>query len=390
MKARAEACDIAVVGAGTSGVVAALAAARQGARVALVEATDRIGGLAIHGLHRFVCGLFLSGGTRPVELLPGETTIDFCRRLAGGDPAELAIRRGRVWLLPFASGAALEACASELVAHEPNIRLHLRDRAVRTVRDGDRLAEIELASGTILKAKAAIDCTGSAVLCRLAGAQVDWPVHPALAGYGFEVADIDESMSGPLGLSVAVPYFLRQEAAAGRLAAHLAYTTWEPSVVPGQGFIKLALPEAAGARARDQADAVWRVLGKSPAFARARILRYLAAPLARETGHVRGEYVLMEDDVLSARDFPDAVVRNAWPIELWEEGRGVTYRYLPDGQTHGIPLRCMLPNSGPANLLCAGTAISAEPAAAAAIRVMGVCMALGEAAARHCICDIGA
>ena len=382
MTGMSETCDIAVVGAGTSGVVAALTAARQGARVVLVEATDRIGGLAIHGLHRFVCGLFHTGGSRPSELPAGKTTYDFCRRLAGGDPTELAVRRGRVWLLPFAGGAALEACAGELVAREPNIRLHLRERAVRAVRNGDQLAEIELASGTVLKAKAAIDCTGSAALCRLAGAQVDWPVHPALAGYGFEVADVDESMSGPLGLSLAVPYLVRQEAAVGRLAAHLAYTTWEPSTVPGQGWIKLALPVADVSQAREQADAVWRVLGKAPAFARARILRHLTAPLARETGHLRGAYVLTEEDVRSARDFADAVVRNAWPIERWEENQGVTYRYLPDGQTHGIPLRCLQPQNGPANLLCAGAAISAEPAVAAAIRVMGVCMALGEAAAR--------
>lgn len=390
MKTPAEICDVAVVGAGTAGVVAALAAARQGARVALVEATDRIGGLAIHGLHRFVCGLFHTGGSQPRELPVGKTTIDFCRRLAGGDPTKLAIRRGRVWLLPFAGGPALESCAGELVAGEPNIRLHRRDRAVRVARNGDRLAEIELASGILLKTKAAIDCTGSAALCRLAGAQVEGPAHPALAGYGFEVAEVDGTMSGPLDLSLAVPYLLRKEAVAGRLAAHLAYTTWEPSAEPGQGWIKLALPVAAGSQARDQADAVWRVLGKTPAFARARILRHLKAPLARETGHLRGAYVLSEDDVLTARDFEDAVAHNAWPIERWEESQGVVYRYLPDGRTHGIPLRCLQPRNGPADLLCAGAAISAEPAAAAAIRVMGVCMALGEAAARHWICAGGA
>ena len=389
MKGMVESCDIAVVGAGTSGIVAALAAARRGARVVLVEATDRIGGLAIHGLHRFVCGLFRSGGTRPGELLPEETTIDFCCRLAGGDPAELAVRRGRVWLLPFAGGAALEACAGELIAREPNIRLYLRDRAVRAVRDGDRLAEIEMASGTILKAKAAIDCTGSAALCRLADAQVDWPAHPALAGYGFEVRQVEEG-SVPLGLSIVVPLRLRREAEEGRLAPHLAFTTWEPGSSPGTGWIKLAIPANSVSRVREDANAVWSALAGDPAFARAQIVRYLPSALPRETGHLRGVYTLTGDDVLAARKFPDAITRNAWPLEQWSEGKGVSFRYLPDGECHDIPIRCLRPENGPENLWCAGAAISADSEAAASIRVMGVCMALGEAAARHCIGDVGA
>ena len=384
MKPPAERCDVAVVGAGTAGIVAALAAARGGARVVLIEASARVGGLASLGLHRYVCGLFRNGGDRPGEPLHGAATMAFCRRLAGGDPAKLAVRRGRVWLLPFAGGEALAACAEQEIAAEKNIRLMRGDPAVRAERAGERIAEIALASGGVVEPATAIDCTGSAALCQMAGAHVERPARPALAGYGFEVADVDESKSGPLNLSLAVPYLLRQEAETGRIAANLAYTTWEPAAAPGQGWIKLALPVDAGSRARDQADAVWGVLGSTPAFARARILRHLAAPLARETGHLRGAYVLAEDDVLAARDFPDAVVHNAWPIEQWMDGQGVTYRYLPDGQTHGIPWRCLRPKYGPANLLCAGAAISAEPAAAAAIRVMGVCMALGEAAAARC------
>ncbi len=385
MKPRAERCDVAVVGAGTAGIVAALAAARGGARVALIESGDRLGGTAIHGLHRFVCGLFRTGGEHPGAPLHGPATRMFCRRLAGGEPEQLAVRRGRVWLLPFAGGAALAACAEREIAAEKNIRLIAHDPAVRAKRTGDRLAEIGVASGLVVQPAWAIDCTGAAALCRLAGAQVDCPAQPALAGYGFEVADADESKAGPPGLALAVPYLLRQAAEAGRIPAHLAYSTWEPSEIPGRGWIKLALPAHAVARAREQADAAWEILKSAPAFVRARILRHVPNPLARETGHLRGEYVLTEDDVLTARDFPDAVAHNAWPIERWEEGQGVLYRYLPDGQAHGIPLRCLRPLGGPANLLCAGAAISAEPAAAASLRVMGVCMALGEAAAAHCL-----
>ena len=385
MKHKVERCDVAVVGAGTAGIVAALAAARGGARVVLIESSDRLGGLAIHGLHRYVCGLFRTGGAHPGEPLHGPATLAFCRRLAGGDPAQLAVRRGRVWLLPFAGGEALESCAESEIAGHKNIQLIRGDPVVRAERAGDRLTEIDLASGLVVQPAWAIDCTGSAALCRLAGAHVDSPSPPALAGYGFEVDGADESAAGTLGLALAVPYWLRQAANAGRLAAHLAFATWEPAENPGQGWIKLALPLHAVAHARAQAEAAWEILKTAPAFARARFLRHVPAPLLRETGHLRGEYVLTESDVLTARDFPDAVVHNAWPIERWEEGQGVDYRYLPDGQTHGIPLRSLRPLGGPANLLCAGAAISADSAAAASLRVMGVCMALGEAAGTHCL-----
>lgn len=373
--------DIAVVGAGTSGIVAALAAARAGARVALVESSDRLGGTAIHGLHRYVCGLFRTGRAQADAPLHGPATISFCRRLAGGDLETLAVRRGRVWLLPFAGGDSLEACAETAIADESRICLFRRQRPLRTMGESGRIAAIELDDGKVLQVDGAIDCTGSAELCRLAGCEIAWPDSPALAGYGFEVRNVDENASGTLGLSLAIPLRLRRETDAGRLPPHLAYTTWEAGREAGTGWIKLALPMSHAARAREEAEAVWNVLKQEPGFVQAEVVRHLSAVLPRETAHLKGERLLAGTDVLVARKFPDGVARNAWPIERWTEKSGVTCRYMPDGECHDIPEGCLRPKNGPRNLLCAGAAISADPDAAAAIRAMGVCMALGEAAA---------
>ncbi len=380
-----EAVDIVVVGAGSSGIVAALTAARLGARVALVEAHAQIGGAAAKGLHRFVCGLFLADGERPGEPLHGETTVDFCERLAQGRLCERAVRRGRVWVLPFGGGAALEACAEERIAHETNIRVYRREEPLQVLCDGGKAVEMILSSGLSLRLKAAVDCTGSAAVCRMAGADVIWPATPALAGFGLELDGIDDLKAGPFGLSIEVPMLLRREAEAARLPHHLAFTTYEPGAKPGAAWIKLAVPSPSAERARHDAASAFGVLKGLPAFRSARMVAFLPAVLERETCHLRGEYVLTGQDVLSARKFPDGVVRNAWPVEHWDVRSGVGYRYLPAGDWSDIPARCLRPERGPANLLCAGAAISADSEAAASARIMGVCMASGEAAARQCL-----
>ena len=380
-----ETVDIAVVGAGTSGVVAALAAARQGARVALVEARSQIGGLAARGLHRFVCGLFLADGERPGDPLHGRTTVDFCARLAQGNICERAVRRGRVWVLPFAGGKALAACASELIAHEKNLCLHLNETPERVVCDGGNVVEIIMESGLALRMKAVVDCTGSAAVCRMAGAEVIWPAAPALAGFGFELSGVVGQEAGALGLPIEIPLLLRREVEAGRLPHYLAFTTYEPGTMAGTAWVKLAVPSASEESARRDAEAAFAVLKRHPALQGSALMAFLPEVLERETCHLCGEYVLTGEDVLSARKFEDGVVRNAWSVERWDARRGVSYRYLPPGDWSEIPFRCLRPERGAANLFCAGAALSADSEAAASIRVMGVCMASGEAAAMRCL-----
>jgi hypothetical protein len=97
---------------------------------------------------------------------------------------------------------------------------------------------------------------------------------------------------------------------------------------------------------------------------------------------VRGRYRLTGEDVLLARKMDDAVARNSWPIERWDAEKGVRYGYLPEGKWHDIPARCLQPEQGPLNLLCAGMMISADSEAQASVRVTGTSMATGEAVAK--------
>jgi hypothetical protein len=83
---------------------------------------------------------------------------------------------------------------------------------------------------------------------------------------------------------------------------------------------------------------------------------------------------------LSGRQFADSVARASWPIEMWDDGRlGPTYEWLDDGCSYDIPRRS-LESRDIDNLFAAGRCISASHDALGSARVIGTCLATGEAA----------
>jgi hypothetical protein len=116
-----------------------------------------------------------------------------------------------------------------------------------------------------------------------------------------------------------------------------------------------------------------------PAFADSFVSHTAPQVGVRESRRVVGRYQLTRADVLSGRKFEDAVARASWPIELWEEGHlGATYEYLPDGETYDIPLSSLQARDV-ANLFVAGRCMSASHEALGSARVIGTCLATGEA-----------
>src|SRR2546426_1164866 len=199
----------------------------------------------------------------------------------------------------------------------------------------------------------------------------------------------DELVTSASGLDLYLhAYLVDVTTAAGRIET-LRVTTWER---PGELVCKLALDgildERSGPRdfltaaeqeGRRRALALTEFLKTLPAFARA-FLSHAATQIGvRESRRVVGQYQLTREDVLSGRRFDDGVARANWPIELWEEGRlGPTYEHLEDGRSYDIPLRSLRARRI-ANLFVAGRCMSATHEALGSARVIGTCLAVGEA-----------
>ena len=103
--------------------------------------------------------------------------------------------------------------------------------------------------------------------------------------------------------------------------------------------------------------------------------------LEREGIRLKGKIVLSEDDVRSGRKFSDAAARGCWPMEFWGSEIGVNYSHVKGDGTFDIPLRA-LKSENIGNLWAAGRAISADSMALSSARVIGTCIATGEAAGR--------
>ncbi len=100
----------------------------------------------------------------------------------------------------------------------------------------------------------------------------------------------------------------------------------------------------------------------------------------RETRRVQGIYTMTAEDVLNETQFPDPIALGGYPIDIHSPDKVETNsKHLAEDTMYQIPMRCMLLNS-PNNLIVAGRCISATHEAMAAFRVSPIAMAIGHAA----------
>ncbi len=408
--------DVLVVGGGNAGCAAALAAARNGARVLLAERYGFLGGTATASM----VGpwmTFHAGDDRIVGGIAQEMVERLVAR--GGSPGHLHDASDYVPTITPFDPEIHKALLFEMM-DESSVRMLLHAWFLdASVVDG-RVAVSRFATvGGIVEvsARRTIDATADAYVAASAGVptqQGDARGRVQPASLMFRLSHVDlgalsayvrqrpEQMRSSLKTHERVPASLTAvaglyelwDAARARGAVDVPRELVSFFATPYADEVTVNMTRVIGVDPLDPDDLtraevtaraqVMQLLEffrrDVPGFAQSRIAATATQIGVRESRRIVGEYTLTADDVLAARTFDDAVARSAYPIDIHNpSGSGTTTHRLPAGASYEIPYRCLVPVLAD-DLLVAGRCISTTHEALASTRLTPTVMTLGQAA----------
>jgi 2-polyprenyl-6-methoxyphenol hydroxylase-like FAD-dependent oxidoreductase len=192
-------CDVLVAGGGTAGIVAALAAARNGAKTILLDRYGFLGGSLINGagpLHSFFNLYKAFPGVKKVQVVQGIPQEIIDRMVAaGGSPGHLEQEKGGSYdsVITMIDWEIFKGVIFDMM-EEAGVRLLLHVMAVDTVRDGNFVKGviIEGKSGReAILAKAVIDATGDGDVAAKAGASFIKQHGTQKVGMPFGMTNVD-------------------------------------------------------------------------------------------------------------------------------------------------------------------------------------------------------
>lgn len=423
--------DVIVVGGGTAGAIAAIAAGRTGARTLVVEKQGYLGGILSLGMHMLGTldyeGYWALGGIGR-ELIrdlaaEGFATMPTTDTLFGAANAQDP-EAAKIFLLRM--------------AHEAGVEFLFHSTLVDAEAADGRISKITVAVKGGLReftAKTFVDCSGDADLVALSGGAFSFGdgsdramAQPVSNIFQVGGVDIDrvwdyleehpEEHAAPKGWSgsaYSIEYIRSTPGVHFHAFDNLIARAKEAgdfSIVrnqvglytfPGRDVVGINVTRVHGIDgtnpddvSRAELETRLQVL-ESLRFLRKYVPGFENAFLAsvpfqvgvRESRHITGDHILNKADILNGQDFDDQVARGAYPLDIHDErpdstvlgeevdGGGITL--LRIAKSYGIPLRSLVPH-GITNVTVGGRCIGADHEAAGAIRGQAVCMATGHAA----------
>lgn len=382
--------DVVVVGGGPAGVSAAVAAARTGVSVTLLERYPALGGLASGGMV-----LVLDDMANGQEISVTGIVSEYVERLEKiglavyppesdrNSSTETWNRWGRWGTFDFHSHASPKPICyavafdpdgwkrvSNDLVREAGVNLRLHSWFSRPIVDGDRIrgVVVETKQGPqAILAEVVIDTTGDIDVAARAGA--GYTQDNYLTTLVFRLGGVDTDAAERFEQENP-----REARAINRKVKRMLGGAWDlwwlktpvPGVVwcncphmTGYDGTDPASLTAAEFDARDRiAEAVEYVQQHLPGFEKSYVVDVAEQMGVRQTRLLQGEYVVTKDDVTSRRHFPDSVAR---------------------GRDYYTPYRSLLPREVD-QLLVAGRHYSATPDAQRISREIPPCMAMGQAA----------
>ncbi|BAS27368.1 FAD-dependent oxidoreductase [Limnochorda pilosa] len=415
--------DLVVVGGGNSGVLAAVAAARMGLKVALVERYGFLGGTLTAAMVGPIQS-FHAGETQVVRGLPQEV-VDRLQAIGGSpghvpDPIDYCSS-----ITPF-DFEALKRVFQEMCV-EAGVDLWLHATFLDAAVDGRQLRHVRVWQKdgvSELAARFFVDASGDGDLSAAAGVPfrvgrdedslpqpmtmifsvggVDWDrafdffrEHPEELQHPVAIhgtIDPDRLRSLPFRGFSAFPTLLAEAREEGAFTIPRQRLLVFESLRKGEAVVNTTRVQGLSSlNGRDLARAevegrrqVWELVDflrdRVPGFEEVHVIAVAPQIGVRESRRIEGEVQVTQEDVLAARTFPDAIACGAYPIDIHDPASTKNKtRRLPEGEYYTVPYRAMVPRAMD-NLLVTGRCISATHEALAALRLSPFTMAMGHAA----------
>lgn len=385
--------DVIVVGGGMAGCAAALSAARNGAKVLLIEQNAFLGGAATAGM----VGQFVGWQTRSrrmVVLGVAENIVARLRADGGCGDLDTFIMSTGHQMDRIEYDAEILKVSLEQMLVEQNVSILFKSFVMAANCVDDRINSVSVwAAGQLIVVSASvfIDASGDMTLVTVSGGDfLELESGEALqpGTMMFEMAPVDLKQMNAMS-SADRDRIIAAGLKAGvlpRAALHYsrvpdADAAWfnisRVSVDPEDPF-SVSRGEIEGRR---QAIEISHFLRQHmPGCENAR-LSALAPQLGiRDSRRVRGDHVITRDEISTGIVYHDTIACGAYPIDVHKPTETkLTFIEFGEDHHYAIPYRSLIP-VGLRNVLTAGRGISATHEAFAALRVMPTAMAMGHAA----------
>ena len=410
-------CDVCIVGGGSGGYSAAIAASRAGADCVLVERLDRLGGTSTAA---YVCN-WEPGVADPLareiydrmRQIPDAVAIvkDHNPSRKQGpfglwlpDPSstyeQTLERSGNPrpnWRAAVFEPDALDKVVRQMLDETGKCRTLLGTTFVDVETDGPRVvsirAETEEGTAYVIRARVFIDCTGGVHLCRKAGyetmlgpeskerfGEAFAPDKPGTVLNAISLCYRIRKSDNPVRQQAPIPPVNRWPKSAHVSGLACGDRIVNPlAMLPGRALIDQGY-ERCMTECRRIVRAQWRWLQAYPAFAEYEFDSYAPMLGIRESYRVVGEYVLVQDDLLAGlegQSHPDVIALADHSMDVHGAGSRRVRGELK--KPYGIPYRCLVPK-GSVNLLVACRGASFSQIAASSCRLSRTIVQLGRAA----------
>ena len=404
--------DIVVVGGGLAGLFAAVAAARQGANVAIVQSRSMFGGNASSEVRMHIVGADCHASKDNMR----ET----------GLIEELLLKNKQ--RNPYASFPVFDTMMWEMAYQQEHLTSYLNTAVQDVVMDGKNIRSVICYQYTTetevhLSADIFVDATGHGTVGVLAGAKYRIGTE---SKYEFSEPSAPEvSNNHCMGDSLLFSardrgepvkfvapewayHFSEEDLAIRPHTSRMVFNASDGSVYSEKKAGSRQLPDY-----YDSTSGYWWIevtghgdeMTRDSEIIRDKLIRCVygvwdhlknggdhgvenydldwvgIVPGHRESRRLDGDYVLTENDILANRVFPDAVAYGGWPMDVHCDGGifskqpSVAVSY--EG-SYTIPYRCFY-SKNIGNLMMAGRDISTSKMAFSSTRVMGTCAVGGEA-----------